>query len=665
MVSFLPMNFITGMMGPYMRPMALNVPVAMLMSMVVAFTVTPWMSYHALRRRAEREDEPPAPPVERSLAYRIYAGLARPFLERDTAARGLLFAMGGLFVAASALAIFRAVPLKMLPFDNKNEFQIVIDPPEGTTLERTDAVARRLAGVLRTAPEVRDFEIYTGVASPMDFNGMVRHYYLREGPNVADIRVNLVPKRRREMQSHAIVLRLRPALEEVARAEGVRIAVVEVPPGPPVLATLTAELRGAPGVAYETLREAAGRLVARLRQEPGVRDVDSTVEARADRLLFATDQEKAALSGISVEDAARTASLALAGRTAGQLHEPGEVNPLPIVLRLPRAARSSVPALEALAVKGRPGIARVREAGGVREAPVPVARLGELGRFRRLPIDRAIYHKDLRRVVWVYAEPVGRAPAEVAVDVSADRLVAGEAAAGPREPRPVAARTYLAPGGGIPWSLPEGVELDWLSEGELEITVDVFRDLGIAFGVAVLGIYFLLVYQTGSYAMPLILMISIPLTVIGILPGFWLLQRLGSEEVGGFANPTFFTATAMIGMIALAGIAVRNAILLIEFLHVGLRRGLPLEEAILRAGAVRTRPILLTAGTAMLAAVPITLDPIFSGLAWALIFGLFVSTAFTLLVVPVTYHRVYRHRPGHGLRDVEAAVSAGRGREEA
>ena len=663
MLSFLPMNFISGMMGPYMRPMAVNVPVAMLMSMVVAFTITPWMSYHALRRRAEREDEPPAPPVERSAAYRIYAGLLRPFLEHDAAARGLVLTMMALFLAALALGVLRAVPLKMLPFDNKNEFQIVIDPPEGTTLERTDAVARRLSEVLRTAPEVRDFEIYSGTASPMDFNGMVRHYYLREGPNVADIRVNLVPKRHREMQSHAITLRLRPALEEIAREEGVRIAVVEVPPGPPVLATLTAELRGEPGIPYETLRRAAGVLEARLRREPGVRDVDSTVEAEATRWLFVADQEKAALSGISVEDAARTVSLALAGLPAGQLHDPGEVNPLPIVLRLPRSVRSSVPALEALSVKGRPGIARVREAGGVREAPVPVARLGELGSFRYLPIDRAIYHKDLRRVVWVYAEPVGRAPAEVAVDVSADLRPPGDPLPASSEPRPVAGRTYLSPGGGIPWSLPDGIELDWLSEGELEITVDVFRDLGIAFGVALLGIYFLLVYQTGSYAMPFILMISIPLTVIGILPGFWLLQLFGVREVGGFANPTFFTATAMIGMIALAGIAVRNAILLIEFLHVGLRRGLSLEEAILRAGAVRTRPILLTAGTAMLAAVPITLDPIFSGLAWALIFGLFVSTAFTLLVVPVTYHRVYRHRPGHGLREIGTAGAGAPGGE--
>ncbi len=256
-------------------------------------------------------------------------------------------------------------------------------------------------------------------------------------------------------------------------------------------------------------------------------------------------------------------------------------------------------------------------------------------------------------MAYVYAEAVGRAPAEVAADVAADLRQdapgAEDVAGAHPTPRPLGRRTYLGNGGGIPWSLPEGTAISWLSEGELEITRDVFRDLGIAFGVALLGIYFLLVYQTRSYAMPLILMISIPLTLIGIMPGFWLLKALFGGEIGGFANPTYFTATAMIGMIALAGIAVRNAILLIEFLHVGLREGLGLRESAVQAGAVRTRPILLTAGTAMLAAVPITLDPIFSGLAWALIFGLFVSTAFTLLVVPVAYYRVYRGRPGHGL----------------
>jgi multidrug efflux pump subunit AcrB len=291
----------------------------------------------------------------------------------------------------------------------------------------------------------------------------------------------------------------------------------------------------------------------------------------------------------------------------------------------------------------------VRERGGVRDAPIPVVRLGELGSFRELAREQPIYHKDLERVAWVYAEPVGRAPAEVAADVAADRVEVAPAPAGERRPRTLGRRSYLSNGGGLPWALPAGTSVDWLDEGELEITRDVFRDLGIAFGAAVIGIYLILVYQTGSYAMPWILMISIPLTLLGIMPGFWLLNAVAGGRVAGYADPIFFTATAMIGMIALSGIAVRNAILLIEFVHAELKRGANLDAAILRSGAVRTRPIVLTAGTAMLAAIPIAFDPIFSGLAWALIFGLLVSTSFTLVVVPVVYDMVYRGRPGHGL----------------
>jgi multidrug efflux pump subunit AcrB len=645
-VSFLPMYLITGMMGPYMSPMALNVPVAMLMSMVVAFTVTPWLSWRVLGRPAH--DGPAAPPLERTGVYRAYSALLGPLIRRPHYAWGFAGLLVALFAAAASLMLLREVPLKLLPFDNKSELQIVIDPPEGTTLERTDAIARELAEVLRRAPEVRDLQIYTGLASPIDFNGMVRHYYLRQGPHTAEIRVNLVDKRVREMQSHEVALRLRRELEAVARAAGARIAIVEVPPGPPVLATITAEVYGAPDTPYARIREAARAVEARLMAEPGVADVDSTVEDDSTRLVFVTDKEKAALSGVATEDIARTVGLALSGLEVGRLEDPGEVNPLPIRLRLARAERSGVAPLYGLAVKGRPGVVKLSEDGGVTDAPVPVVRLGELGAFGEHPAEKAIYHKNLRRVAYVFAEPVGRAPADVVADIAADR-VEPPAPAGPAEARPLEGRSYLASGGGIPWALPEGTSVAWFGEGELNITRDVFRDLGIAFGVALIGIYLLLVYQTGSYAMPFILMISIPLTMIGIMPGFWLLNALGGAPVAGHPNPVFFTATAMIGMIALSGIAVRNAILLIEFLHVSLARGAALREALFEACAVRVRPILLTAGPAMLAAVPITLDPVFSGLAWALIFGLFVSTAFTLLVVPMTYYWVYRNRPGHGL----------------
>jgi multidrug efflux pump subunit AcrB len=657
--SFLPMAFITGMMGPYMRPMALNVPVAVVMSTVVALTITPWLAWRALKGGALANEDAKRPtPVEETATHRFYERLLGGFLDDGRRAWALFGTVSVLFAAAVGLVALRAIPLKMLPFDNKNELQLLVDAPEGTTLERTDATVRRLAEVIRRAPEVRDFEVYTGFASPMDFNGLVRHYFLRRDPHMAEIRVNLVPKRRREMQSHELALRLRSELEAIADEAGVRIALVEVPPGPPVLATLTAEVSAGPTVPYERIRAAARALEARLTREPGVRDVDSTVEDDAPRLLFVTDQEKAALSGVAVADVAETLELALAGRDASQLHVEGEANPLPIRLRLPRSTRSGEGPLLALSVKGRPGIVRERDGEGVRDAPIPIARLGELGRFEAVGAEKAIYRKDLRRVAYVYAEPVGRAPAEIAADVAADLRPATDMVSAEDVPRPLAGRTYLANGGGLPWSLPEGTMVDWLGEGELDITVDVFRDLGIAFGVALLGIYAILVYQTGSKAMPLILMISIPLTLIGIMPGFWVLSMLSGEPIGGFANPTFFTATAMIGMIALSGIAVRNAILLIEFLHVELRRGRGLREAILQAGTVRTRPILLTAGTAMLAAIPITLDPIFSGLAWALIFGLLVSTAFTLVVVPVAYYRVYRDRPGHGVKDSRRRDSA-------
>lgn len=645
-VSFVPLFFITGMMGPYMQPMALNVPLAMLMSLVAAFAITPWMSFYVLRGSAERSDEEPWV-LERSTAFRVYRAVLAPLLDSRRLGIGLLAGTTILFVLALALAACRQVPLKMLPFDNKNEFQIVIDMPEGTTLERTDAVARSLASVALRLTEVTDVQVFTGTASAMDFNGMVRHYYQRQEPHLADVRVHLVHKHDRSAQSHAIVLRLRPLLEAAAADLGARIQLVEVPPGPPVIATIAAEIYGDPTVPYARLQRAADVLAERLRREPLVTDVDTTNEAWQSRWRFAVDTEKAALSGIATEDVGDVVQLALDGRAVTRMRVPGEVDPLEVHLRLPRAARSSIEDLETLYLKGRPGYAQQREPGGLRAAPIPLVQLGEVGRFEALTAEPTIYRKNLQRVAYVFAETVGRAPAEAILDVIADEGLAPRADGA--EVRPLRARSYLSNGGGDGWSLPEGTRAVWTGEGEWQITLDVFRDLGIAFAVAVFGIYVILVYQTGSYAMPLILMISIPLTMIGIMPGFWLLNGLTATPVGDLPDPVFFTATAMIGMIALSGIAVRNAILLIEFVHERLREGLPLRDALLASGAVRFRPIFLTAGTAMLAAWPITLDPIFSGLAWALIFGLFVSTAFTLVVIPVTYDMVYRNRPGHGV----------------
>jgi len=634
-VSFLPMFFITGMMGPYMRPMALNVPLAMFMSLVVAFTVTPWLSYHVLRGRfrgkepeqsAEADDDELLVD-EKSPMYRVYSATLRPLLGSRKLRWSVLAVTAFLFVFSGWLAMDRRVPLKMLPFDNKNELQVVIDMPEGTTLERTEAVAAELANVVRGFREVTDVTSFAGVPSPIDFNGMVRHYDLRRAPQLADLRVNLVSKHERVAQSHDFAQRLRRELTPIAGRRGARIAIVEPPAGPPVIATITVEVYGPPQADYAELAHAASLVRARLAKEAGVVDTDDTSEAPQKLIRFELDREKAALHRIGEAEVANLLQAAVAGHAVTAVHDPREVEPLPIVVRLPEDQRSSQAELNRL---------RVPTSDGDSVA------LAEIGTFVSAVRDPTIYHKDLRRVAYAFGELDGRAPAEAILDVQAD-LAAGRAGA-KANLRPVSERSYLKNGAGLPWVLPEGIELNWSGEGEWQVTLDVFRDLGLAFLAACFGIYVLLVHETKSYLLPFVLMLSIPFTIIGILPGFWLLQAFAVSPYAGINNPTFFTATAMIGMIALSGIAVRNAILLIEFLHRALDHGTPIKDAILRSGAVRFRPIFLTAGTAMLAAIPITLDPIFSGLAWALIFGLLVSSAFTLVLVPMVYYMVYGRR---------------------
>jgi len=606
-VSFLPMFFITGMMGPYMRPMAVNVPLAMLMSLVVALTITPWMSYHVLKGHAvehhtsysvegdEEKESDTMIVIMRRIAHRVLL----PFLHSPVLRWALLLFILGMMGFCGYLVLAKKVPLKMLPFDNKNEFQVVIDMPEGTSLERTAAAADSIARYLATVPEVVNVTTYVGEPSPTDFNGLIRQYYFRIGPHFADIRVNLAPKKKREMQSHAILLRLRHQIEELAKQSGATVKLVEVPPGPPVTATITAEVYGAPNLPYSALQESAEALRQRLAAKEAVVDTDSTIEANQPKYVFVVDREKAALSGVSVAEIASTLATFLNGDVPSILHSPYEVNPLSIKLRLPRADRSSVERLASVYVRGMKG---------------NLVQLGEIGKFQLVTEDQSIYHKNLNRVVYVFAETAGRAPAEVILETQSEL-----------KKSPPKAGTHIV----------------WTGEGEWKITVDVFRDLGLAFAAALFGIYILLVYDTGSYLLPVIIMLSIPLTIIGIMPGFWLLNLVSNRPVGGFQNPVFFTATAMIGMIALSGIVVRNSIILIDFIHLRLREGVALWQAIVDSVAVRIRPIFLTAGAAMLGAWPITLDPIFSGLAWSLIFGLFVSTAFTLVVVPVVYWVIY------------------------
>jgi len=600
-ISFIPMFFITGMMGPYMAPMALNVPVAMLMSLLVAFTITPWLAYHVLKGSYEKPHEKVVV-LEESGLFRAYRAVMDPVFSRRALRWGILLLVVVLLGFAGWLVLARHVPLKMLPFDNKNELQVVIDMPEGTPLERTEAAAHAFADYLVRVPEVTDVTAYVGTSSPIDFNGLIRHYYQRSGPRYADVRFNLLGKKHRAQQSHALGLRLRNVLVEIARRHGANIRIVEVPPGPPVIATLVAEVFGHPSDSYAAIADAARRVRRLMEETPGIVDVDDVLVAPQRQLVFRVDRAKAALSGISAEQIATLLSAAVMGAAPSSLRLGDQVHPVYIRLRLPRMDRERAAQLAQFSVRGASGHSVL---------------LSELGTFEPETIEQPIYHKNLRRVVYVFGETAGLPPPEAVFALTS------------KVHHDADLRNF---------------DVNWAGEGEWEVTLRVFRDLGIAFGVAVLGIYILLLYQTGSYLLPIIQLVALPLSVIGILPGFWLLNLLSARPVGGWPDPVYFTATGMIGMIALAGIATRNSILLIEFVEERKKEGKPIVRALLEAGALRARPILLTSAAAMLAAWPITLDPVFSGLAWALILGLLVSTLFTLVVVPMIYYMAYAKR---------------------
>ncbi|WP_319541520.1 efflux RND transporter permease subunit [uncultured Pseudodesulfovibrio sp.] len=600
-VSFTPLFFITGMMGPYMAPMAANVPLTVTFSTVAALTVVPWMAYLLLRNRVPdkaKGGENPEQGVNARLLT-VYAKAIVPFLE---SARNRRLLLGGILVGlglCAGLVLMRLVPLKMLPFDNKNEFQLLVDMPEGTTLERSDRTVRELEAYLRSVPEVVSFVTYTGSPSPMDFNGMVRHYYWREQSNLADIRVNLADKSERDMQSHGIGLRLRNDLNEIAVRHGAKLKLIETPPGPPVISTLTAEIYGRPELDYSVLIDGAKHVESLMAAQAGLVDLDNSSETGQMMVDFVLDKEKAALHGVTAADVVDTLRLALSGATPASVHMDRERQPLPVRMVLPVGLRTGPDTL---------GELRMKSASG---AMVPLA---ELGRFREVPSEQPIYHKNLKRLAYVFGDTAGIPPGEAVLDLQAQL-----------KENP----------------MPPGTRAEWAGEGEWKITLDVFRDLGLANVAALLGIFILLVAETGSFVMPLLIMSAIPLTLLGILPGFWLLNIIAGGEIGGFGDPVFFTATSMIGMIALGGIVIRNSLVLIEFIQTEVKNGKPLKEAIILSGAVRMRPIVLTALTTALGAWPITLDPIFSGLAWALIFGLVASTLFTLVVVPSGYYALY------------------------
>jgi multidrug efflux pump subunit AcrB len=640
-LAFIPLAYITGMMGPYMAPMAFNVPLSVLSSTLVAFLVTPWLASKLIKPKSVvelNEDE------EKNQGFgQFYRRMLTPLLENRKKGKFVLWVVFTLFIIAAMLPVMRLVPLKLLPFDNKNELQIVIDMPENSTLEHTAAVAKIVSNKVQQFPEVKAIASYIGTPSPIDFNGMVRQYYQRHAPYMADLRIILLDKAAREHQSHAIVLRLRQHLATL-NTDGINIKVVEVPPGPPVLSTLVAELYGDEFTQYSELQKAAELVEQRLKEEPHVVEVDSTVGSDQVRLRFVSDKVKAALSDISTMNINRVLTVANIGEVAGYLHVDNDATPLAIKVKLPIEQRETLADFYRLTIKGQAGIVQNITPQGIDIAPRSLVSLGELGKFERQINDKPIFHKDLKEVVYVTADISGRTPASIIADVGSDLQQFNPnkiSTTQTIEATDWTKRTFFTSGGGQLWQLPDDITLSWSGEGEWSITLRVFIDMGIAFAFALFAIYLVLRIQTGSAALSGIIMSAIPLTVIGIMPGFFLLNQLGEREIANAPDPVLFTATAMIGMIALAGIVVRNSLILIEFITQARDAGESIKESLIQAGAVRMRPVLLTAGTTLLGNLIITLDPVFSGLAIAIIFGIVASTIFTLLVVPIVYLLVF------------------------
>jgi multidrug efflux pump subunit AcrB len=595
--ALLPMAFVSGLMGPYMSPIPINASMGMLISLAIALAFTPWLSRKLLSHG--HAGHAPSDHTETRL-HRLFEKLMSPFLRGDDARPnrhklylGTLAAIG----IAVSLAVVQWVVLKMLPFDNKSEFQIVLDMPEGTPVEETARVLDELATEVSKRAEVTDYQVYAGTSAPINFNGLVRQYYLRSGSEVGDIQVNLVDKHHRDMKSHEIALAVRPALAEIGRRHGGSVKVVEVPPGPPVQAPLVAEI-------YGPFQGSQQQLVRDLRkvfdETEGVVDVDDSLEAPSPRLVVAIDRHKAALLGVSQAEAAQTLAAGLGGIDATYAQVGRETYPIPVRLELDVPAKADLASVLALQVRSRSG------------ARVP---LSEITSVERLPWDNAIYHKDLLPMAWVTADSVG--------DTDSPLYGMFTMVGTLRDTMPQVEQFFFAQPDD-----PYKPSVKW--DGEWQITYETFRDMGLAYSVGLVLIYLLVVAQFGSYAVPLVIMAPIPLTIIGVMPGHAL---LGAQ----------FTATSMIGMIALAGIIVRNSILLVDFINLEVARGQPLADAVIGAASVRARPIALTAAAAMTGAFFILDDPIFNGLAVSLIFGILVSTVLTLVLIPILYFS-YRNR---------------------
>lgn len=604
--ALLPMAFVSGLMGPYMRPIPVNASIAMFFSLLVAFVVIPWFCRTCYRARGEGQGASGehAESEESGWTALVYRRLLSPLLAHPVLASVFLGAVALLLAGSCLLFYTRHVVVKMLPFDNKSELQLVVDMPEGTTLEETARVTQALGRYVRTLPEVRDYQAYVGTASPFNFNGLVRHYYLREQPHEADIQINLVAKHERAAQSHEIAQRMRPPVQEIARQYKANVKVVEVPPGPPVQSVLVGEIYGPD---YARQISVAREVRALFESTPGVVDVDDYIEADQVKYVFTVDRAKAALAGIPAEDIVKTLRMALQGAQIGLVHIPQEKSPVQIVLRLPLAERT--------------GLEHIGEIG-LRTNTGGMMQLSELLTVEQTVQDKSIYHKNQKPVVYVVAD-VGGPGAEKAESPVYGVLGVGKRLEDYRPPEGYKIEQYYA---SQPWS-EDKIAMKW--DGEWQITYETFRDMGIAFAVAMLLIYLLIVGQFQSFLTPVIIMAPIPLTLIGILPGHWL-------------TGSYFTATSMIGFIALAGIIVRNSILLVDFIQLQERAGVPLPEAVITAGAIRTRPILLTAAALMVGAFVIILDPIFQGLAVSLLFGVGASTLLTLIVIPLLYYHARR-----------------------
>ncbi|AOS44144.1 Multidrug resistance protein MexB [Lacunisphaera limnophila] len=629
--AVLPMAFVGGLMGPYMRPIPIGASAAMLFSLVVAFTVTPWAALRVLGRHA-----PPVTPDHAAVLHdqapdtfftRLYHRIMDPMIARSRWRWSFLGFVAVLLLGAMAFVPAGLVKIKMLPFDNKSEFQVILDLPEGSTLEETTRVARELAAALRTEPEVRDYQIYAGTASPFNFNGLVRHYFMRRGANVADIQVNLLPKHERSAQSHAVAERIRPRLAAIAAQHGATLAVAEVPPGPPVLQTLVAEIYGPSEASRLAL---AGRVKDIFAQTEGVVDIDWYVEEQQPTIHLRVDRTKAALHGISVATISRTIQTAVTGAKVDLLHQPLDREDVDLVLELPRALRSRPEDLLSLQL-------RSDHDEIIRAGERPLIPLGELVTLERTPGERNLYRKNLRPVVYVTGDVAGAVASPAYALFAMNRAIAqldGREFGGTRPE--VALHHLTQPDSELEPSI------KW--DGEWHVTLEVFRDLGLAFAAVCILIYMLLVSWFKSYLTPFLIMIVIPLSLIGILPAH-------------AAMGAFFTATSMIGFMAGAGIVVRNSIILVDFIELRRAQGLPLAEAVVEAGAVRFRPMLLTALAVIVGASVILADPIFQGLALSLMAGEVASLLISRFAVPVLYYMMnIRHDPPAGAAPAECPV---------